>query len=60
MTGQLTKLPKGTKIESGMIKLPDRTMKMTKPQQYASRKKRRFQAVGLPAATSRKSTDRSA
>lgn len=56
MTGIRIPLPKGTKIESGRIKLPDRTLKMPKPQQYAAKNKKRFQAVGLPAATSRKST----
>jgi len=45
MTGHLTKLPKGTKIESGKIKLPDRTMKMTKPQQYAAKTKRKWKAA---------------
>lgn len=45
MTGHVIRLPKGTKLSDGKIKLPDPNHKRSRPQQYGSANKRRFKAV---------------
>ena len=42
MSGIRVKLPKGTKLSDGKIKMPDPDLKRSKPQQYAAKKKRKW------------------
>lgn len=45
MTGHVIRLPKGTKLSDGKIKLPDPDLKRSKPQAYAAKNKRKWRAV---------------
>jgi hypothetical protein len=45
-SGVKVKLPRGTKVEGGKVKMPSRNIGRTKPQQYTAKTKRTWRKAG--------------